>query len=96
MKKKPAAQPTDASVIQDLVGQLLKHAVLPKECGEIMDMTVDTVRNYCRRGRFAGAIQFGNEWLIPRATVDQYMEKRRGKTGNPNWGRGTKEAADET
>jgi hypothetical protein len=91
MKKKPAP-PTDANVIQDLVAQLLKHAALPTECAEIMDMKVDNVRNYCRRGMFEGATRFGNEWLIPRTTIEQYLKTSRGKPGR----RSAEETADET
>jgi hypothetical protein len=67
--------------LQELIDQILLQAVLPKECAEIMQMTVDNVRNYCRRGRFEGAVQFGNEWLIPRSTVEQYLKTSRGKPG---------------
>ncbi len=83
MKKKPsgAAAATAPPTLEQLIEQLLEHAALPKECSEIMNMTVDNVRNYCRRGRFEGAVQFGNEWLIPRTTIENYMSRSRGKPG---------------
>ena len=67
--------------LQELVKQIEQIAALPKECAEIMNMTVDNVRNYCRRGRFENAVQFGNEWLIPRETIAAYMENKRLKPG---------------
>lgn len=82
MKKKPA-NPQKSPSLDELVTKLLEHAALPAECAELMDMKLDNVRNYCRRGLLEGAIRFGNEWLIPRSTIKQYLEKSRGKPGRP-------------
>lgn len=68
---------------QEIVAELLTLVALPAECAEILEMKLDDVRNYCRRGRFEGAIRFGNEWLIPREAIRQYAEKSRGKPGRP-------------
>lgn len=57
-------------------------AMLPKECAEVMGMTVDAIRNYCARGRLVGAVRFGSEWIIPRESVTEYMATRRGQQGN--------------
>lgn len=81
---KKLSQPQAVS-LQDLVDNLLKHCALPLECAEILEMKLDDVRNYCRRGRFEGAMRFGNEWLIPRESIRQYAEKSRGKPGRPKF-----------
>lgn len=79
---KKLSQPQEVS-LQELVDGLLKHVALPAECAEILDMSLDNVRNYCRNGRFQDAMRFGNEWLIPRESIRQYAEKSRGKPGKP-------------
>lgn len=80
MKKQPRKR-VGRSDLQKLVDNLLKHCVLPVECAEILGLKVDDVRNYCRRDRFAGAVRLGNEWLIPRETVQEYLTKSRGRPG---------------
>jgi hypothetical protein len=83
MKKKISGDKQEVAKLtfEELIAQLLQYAALPKECADIMGMTVDNVRNYCRRGRFEGAVQFGNEWLIPRETIESYMSTSRGRPG---------------
>lgn len=70
-----------AKTIQQLLEELSCLAVLPVEAAGMMEMEVDAVRNYCRTGRLSGAIKFGNEWLIPRASIELYMTNSRNKQG---------------
>lgn len=67
--------------IDELLDELRKIAVLPAEAAEIMELEVDAVRNYCRTGRLADVVKFGNEWLIPRTSIDSYMATSRNRQG---------------
>lgn len=67
--------------IEEILDELSTVALLPAAAAEIMDMEVDYVRNYCRTKRLANAVKFGNEWLIPRASIEEYMTKSRNRQG---------------
>lgn len=70
-----------SGTIDELLEELRKIAVLPAEAAEIMDLEVDAVRNYCRTKRLADAVKFGNEWLIPRTSIESYMAHSRNRQG---------------
>lgn len=70
-----------AKTITQVLEELGRVAVLPREAATMMEMDVDAVRNYCRTGRLVDAVKFGNEWLIPRASIEAYMANSRNRQG---------------
>lgn len=70
-----------ANTITQLLEEIERLAVLPKVAATIMEMDVEAVRNYCRTGRLVGAVKFGNEWLIPRVSIEAYMANSRNRQG---------------
>ena len=45
---------------------------------EIYLVTVWTVREWCKQGKFPGAFKKGRSWLIPESDVLKDLEKKHG------------------
>ena len=48
------------------------------EAGEILKLGRNQIGKLCRAGRFGGAAQIGNAWIIPREAVLNYKPGKRG------------------
>lgn len=52
-----------------------------REYGDQYGRSVEQAKQYCQKGRVAGAVKFGRDWLIPRDA--KLPEDRRGKRKTP-------------
>lgn len=52
-----------------------------KQAGDSLNLPADTLRKYCQKGIFSGAILIADRWLIPKKDVETYRSKSLGKTG---------------
>ena len=52
------------------------------EAAILLGERVDTLQKYCQRNVIVGAIKLGSSWLIPKESIDEFKQKRRGR-GRP-------------
>ncbi len=56
----------------------IKDVVTAEEAAKILGYTKRAVTALCRNGKLDGAFRMGNQWLIPRATVENYEKGPQG------------------
>jgi len=50
-----------------------------RQLAELLHRSRSTVRAWCERGEFAGAVKVQDRaWLVPRVAVDGFLERQRG------------------
>ena len=64
---------------------MITEAMLKNEfyCGpevaRLLNVNNSRIRQICLAGRFSGAFKFGDTWLIPRKSVENYTRLKPGK-----------------
>ena len=64
-----------ALITKDL---LERDYVSAPEAAEMLNLGRNQIGKLCRAGRFEGAAQIGNAWIIPRKSVENYTPGPRG------------------
>lgn len=53
------------------IGENLFYVI--EDVVELLNKSTNTVRRYCREGRFPEAVKRGREWIIPSKSVADYL-----------------------
>ncbi|MBQ4401183.1 MAG: helix-turn-helix domain-containing protein [Synergistaceae bacterium] len=56
----------------------IKDVVSVEEAAKILGYEKSSVTLLCRKGKLDGAFRIGHQWLIPRATVENYEKAPQG------------------
>ena len=56
----------------------IKDVVSVEEAAKILGYEKSSVTLLCRKGRLDGAFRIGHQWLIPRATVENFNKAPQG------------------
>lgn len=61
----------------------IKKYVTVSQAAEIMAKDVSQIARLCRQGKLAGAVKMGPNWVIPRASVENYTPGPKGFAAHP-------------
>ena len=56
----------------------IKDVITVEEAAKILGYEKSSVTLLCRKGRLDGAFRIGHQWLIPRATIENYEKAPQG------------------